>query len=88
MFGGTSKKLNQIELFEKFGLIGKTIVMTALGGRTEDMKLFHIDFEEIMRTEVIEDGKMRNIQFEDSDLYAYFADHEFYALYMKNLNWK
>ena len=80
MFGGTSKKLNQIELFEKFGLIGKTIVMTALGGRTEDMKLFHIDFEEIMRTEVIEDGKMRNIQFEDSDLYAYFADHEFLCI--------
>ena len=50
MFGGTSKKLNQIELFEKFGLIAKTIVVTSSGKRTEDMKLFHVDFDEIIRT--------------------------------------
>lgn len=78
MFGGTSKKLNQIELFERFGLIAKTIVVSTKGGRTEDMKLFHVDFEEIVRMEVDdEEGGKREIAFEDSDLYSYFADHEF-----------
>ena len=40
MFGGNAKKLNQIELFERFGLIAKSIAVTPAGGRTEDMKLF------------------------------------------------
>lgn len=81
MFGGASKKLNQIELFSRFGLIAKSIVMTPNGGKTEDMKLFHIDFEEMVRTEVTEeDGTVRPITFEDSELYAYFADHEFLCI--------
>lgn len=84
MFGGTSKKLNQIEMFERFGLIAKTIVMTDKGGRTEDMKLFHIDFEEVTRKEIIDDdGNVRPIEFEDSDLYSYFADQEFLCLVFK-----
>lgn len=76
MFGGSSAKLNQIEIFSRFGLTAKTIVTTAKGGRTEDMKLFHVDFEEITRQEVVdEDGSVRPIQFEDSELYQYFADN-------------
>lgn len=76
MFGGTSKKLNQIDLFSRFGLIAKTIVLSVTGGRTEDMKLFQIDFEEIVRQSITEeDGTVRPITFEDSDLYTYFADH-------------
>ena len=78
MFGGTSKKLNQIDLFSRFGLIAKSIVLSATGGRTEDMKLFQIDFEEMTRTITTdEDGTSRPVVFEDSDLYAYFADHGF-----------
>lgn len=78
MFGGKSKKLNQIEEFQKFGIVAKSVVMTATGGRTEDMKLFHVDFIEFTRNEVeTEDGSMRAIEFEDSELYSYFADHEF-----------
>lgn len=81
MFGGTSKKLNQIELFSRFGMIGKTVVQTSKGGRTEDMKLFHVDFSEIARMEFVEeDGTVRPLSFEDSDLYAYFADHEFLCI--------
>ena len=81
MFGGTSQKLNQIELFSRFGLIGKTIVTTAKGGRTEDMKLFHVDFDEVTRKEIIdEDGTVRPILFEDSELYQYFADHAFLCI--------
>lgn len=80
MFGGKSKKINQIELFQKFGLIGKTVTMTASGGRTEDMKLFHIDFKEMCRESIIEDGQERVVSFEDSELYAYFADYSFLCI--------
>lgn len=81
MFGGTSKKLNQIDIFSRFGLIAKTIVTTAKGGRTEDMKLFHVDLDEVTRQEVVdEDGSIRPIQFEDSELYEYFADHAFLCI--------
>jgi hypothetical protein len=81
MFGGKSKKLNQIELFEKFGLIAKSVAVTSSGGRTEDMKLFRVDFDEITRKTVTEeDGSSRDYQFEDSDLYTYFADHEFLCI--------
>ena len=84
MFGGTAKKLNQIELFERFGLIGKTIAFTSSGGRTEDMKLFHIDFNELTRETIVDDdGIERPITFEDSDMYAYFADHEFLCIMFK-----
>ena len=69
MFGGKSSGLNQIELFQKFGLIGKTVVMTSKGGRTEDMKLFRMDFDELLTTE-----------FEDSELYSYFAHNEFLCI--------
>ena len=81
MFGGTSKKLNQIDLFTRFGLIAKTIVLSATGGRTEDMKLFQIDFEEMAREIITEDdGTVRPMAFEDSDLYSYFADHGFLCI--------
>jgi len=77
MFGG-SKKLNQIEMFERFGLIAKSITVSSKGKRTEDMKLFHVDFDEVIRTEILdENGEVRPISFEDSELYSYFADHEF-----------
>lgn len=81
MFGGKSKRLNQIEIFSRFGIIAKSIVMTPTGKRTEDMKLFHIDFNEMTRTETLgEDGKERQVTFEDSELYTYFADHEFLCI--------
>ncbi len=77
MFGG-SKKLNQIEMFKRFGLVAKSITVSSRGKRTEDMKLFHVDFDEVIRTEIIdENGEVRPISFEDSELYSYFADHEF-----------
>ncbi|MDE7405578.1 MAG: hypothetical protein K2M89_01730 [Clostridiales bacterium] len=81
MFGGTSSKLNQIELFQKFGVIAKSITVTPKGTKTEDMKLFHIDFDEVTRKEMVgEDGIVRPMQFEDSDFYSYFADHEFICI--------
>ena len=48
MFGGNSKKMQNIELFNKLGIIGKTITLTENKTRKEDMKLFTIDFDEIV----------------------------------------
>lgn len=67
MFGGQSKKINEIEVFDKFGLIGKTITLTKAETRTEDMKLFPIDFEE---------WTDKDTAFEDSMIYDYFSNHQ------------
>lgn len=68
MFGGKSKKISKIELFNKIGFICKTITLTKKGGRTEDMKLFTIDFEE---------WTDKDTAFEDSVIYDYFANNQF-----------
>lgn len=81
MFGGESKKLNRIELFQRFGLIAKSVAITPSGGRTEDMKLYHIDFEEMTRTEYVEeDGTIRPFEFEDSEMYEYFVGNAFLCI--------
>lgn len=69
MFGGKSRKMSGIELFDEIGFIGKTITLTAKGARTEDMKLFPINFD-----------AMREECFEDSDFYEYFANHQFLCI--------
>lgn len=78
MFGGKSKSLNKIELFNKFGIVAKTIVISSKGKRTEDMKFGRVHFDELIREKIIdnETNKERNIQFEDSEIYANFADME------------
>lgn len=68
MFGAECSRLNQIADFNKVGIIAKTIIVTPTGGRTEDMKLQHIDFEE---------WGDRNADFEDSEIYSYFCEHSF-----------
>lgn len=68
MFGGTTERISKIELFQKIGLNSKTITVTATGSRTEDMKLFPIDFSEWSEEEAT---------FEGSALYDYFANHQF-----------
>ena len=77
MFGGKSNKLNKVEAFERFGLIAKTIVLTPQGGRTEDMKLYHMDFDELVQETITEDdGTVRKIEFSDSQMYSYFTNNE------------
>ncbi len=68
MFDVDCKRLNQISDFTKAGIIAKTITITPQGGRTEDMKLRHIDFEE---------WADRDIDFVDSNVYLYFCEHSF-----------
>lgn len=67
MFGGSAKKMQDIDLFSKIGLLGKTIVLTEKGKRTEDMKLFRINFDEIVNV---------NEQFTDSVFYDYFNENQ------------
>ncbi len=71
MFGGKSKKISKVELFNKMGVIGKSITLSATGARTEDMKLFTIDFEE---------WTDRETTFEESMIYDYFANHQFICI--------
>lgn len=71
MFGGKSKKINKIELFNKIGIIPKTITLTKKGTRTEDMKLLGIDFDEWTN---------EDIPFEESSIYDYFANHQFICI--------
>lgn len=70
MFGGTSKKMQNIKLFNKLGIIGKTLTLTERGLRKEDMKLFTIDFTEFNE----------EIEFEDSQTYDYFANNRFLCI--------
>lgn len=67
MFGGSAKKMQKIDLFKKIGLIGKTIVLTEKGKRTEDMKLFRIDFDEIIPG---------NNNFFESEIYDLFIGNQ------------
>jgi hypothetical protein len=66
MFGGTANSLRQIEIFQKFSLIAKTVVKSSKGTRTEDMKMFRCDFDNFV-----------NVDFEESELYSYFSDNGF-----------
>lgn len=68
MFGGTSRKMSDIELFSKMGLISKTIVLNCNNGRTEDTKFLPVDFDEIMDD---------SITFETSSCYEHFFDGTF-----------
>lgn len=70
MFGGTSKKMQSINLFNKLGIIGKTLTLTEKGLRKEDMKLFTIDFSEFTE----------DAEFEDSQIYDYFANNRFLCI--------
>ena len=64
MFGGHRKKMRDIDLFSKIGLLGKSVVLTRRGTRTEDCKFFTIDFDEFLDA-----GR----EFEESQFYEFFA---------------
>ncbi|OLR22519.1 MutH/Sau3AI family endonuclease [Bacillus cereus] len=68
MFGGTAKKLSKIELFNKIGIVPKSIVQTTKGLHTEDIKFCQIDFEE---------WTDQKIQFDESFVYNYFHETQF-----------
>lgn len=47
MFGGTATKMSKVSQFARSAVVGKSIVLTTTGARTEDMKLGRIDFDEL-----------------------------------------
>ncbi len=67
MLGGKSRKISDIELFSKIGLLAKTITITKKGVETEQMKLFTMDLDEITDT---------SIEYEDTSYYEYFSNHQ------------
>lgn len=69
MFDGHAKKMQDIELFQRIGLIGKTITLTKRGLKTEDTKLFCIDFDEVQ-------NYSSYVSFEESSFHDYFADSQ------------
>lgn len=71
MFGGTANKISKIELFSKVGLMPRTIVQTKTGARTEDTKLFKIDFPEWLDPD---------LAFEESFIYNYFSAQQFLCI--------
>lgn len=77
MFGGTEKKMQNIDLFSKIGLLGKTIVLTEKGKRTEDMKLFRINFDEIANIDE---------EFNNSNFYDYFNENQILCIVFEEHN--
>lgn len=69
MFDGKSKNFIDVELFRSIGLICKTIIMNKKGGKTEDTKMFKIDFDEF--------NEENKVDYEDSSIYDYFINHQF-----------
>ncbi|TQS82691.1 MAG: hypothetical protein A3Q59_04205 [Methanomethylophilus alvi] len=67
MFGGIGHSFENVEQFSKLGINVKTIRLTKNGGMKEVMKLFPVDFAELMGNDV----------FEESEVFGYFADHQF-----------
>lgn len=74
MFGGHAKKISKVQMFNDFNIIGKTIVLTEDGKRTEDMKMFSIDFDEWC---------YENDEFEKSEIYDYFMNYHFLLIIFK-----
>lgn len=77
MFGGKSRKINNLEVFNKFSVVGKTITLNPKGGRTEDTKLFTIDFDEI---------RDPSLEFEDSEFYSYFTQKFLFVIFQEPFN--
>lgn len=79
MFGGNAKKMKNIDLFSKIGLLCKTIVLTEKGKRTEDMKLFRINFDEIENVDE---------HFTDSVFYDFFSENQILCILFEEHNSK
>lgn len=82
MFGGSVKKMSRVEMFNRFGIIGKAVTLTQNGGRTEDTKLLSVDFSELAEENFFDEdlGEERPKQFEDSELYNYLNDNKFLCI--------
>lgn len=87
MFGGSSKKMSRVEMFNHFGIIGKSVILTKNGGRTEDTKLLSVDFSELSTITYFDEdlGKERSFKFEDSELFSYLNDNKFLCIIFQEI---
>ncbi|WP_179865208.1 MutH/Sau3AI family endonuclease [Bacillus toyonensis] len=69
-FGSAEAKLKNIELFSKVGIIPKSITLSVDGKRTEDTKFSSVNFDDWTNAS----------DFEESDIFSYFSDHNFVFL--------
>lgn len=76
MFGGEASKISKIDLFVRFGLIGKTVAITSSEGRTEDMKLAPANLDEIQENPFFEVAKNDDEENDESEFYSYLHDHK------------
>lgn len=65
MFGGRKGKINSIDVFTRYSVIAKTVIVTNTWKRTEDMKLLSLDFDDLSDNDVA---------FEDTEFYASFYE--------------
>lgn len=81
MFESNARSLNQIQDFSEIGLVAKTIILTSEGKRTEDMKMFKVDFDEWCSPNTVfkENENTADGLFETdySDAYSFFAEQSF-----------
>ena len=81
MFDSNVHSINQIRDFSEIGLLSKTIILTSEGKRTEDMKLFKVNFDEWCdpTTTFNEQGDTQGELFESnySQMYSYFSEQMF-----------
>ncbi|GKQ42127.1 hypothetical protein RD055328_00500 [Companilactobacillus sp. RD055328] len=77
MFGAESKKISKIDIFNKIGLVAKTITQTKSGMRTEDTKLFPVDFEEWLD---------KDNSFEESSAFSDFSERQFLFVIFEEQN--
>lgn len=75
-FGSNKKKLRQIEIFSKIGLIPKSIKLDANGKNTEDVKFDKIDFVEWFTDD---------IPFDQSIIFNFFYEHKFLFMIFKEV---
>ena len=77
MFGSNAKRINMIKDFSEIGLTAKTIVLTSEGKKTEDMKLFMIDFDEWCNKTTVFNEQYDLCDCKYSNAYSYFAEQSF-----------
>ena len=81
MFDSNVRSLNKIRDFSEIGLVSKTLVLTSEGERTEDMKMFMVDFDEWCSPTTTfneqEDTQRGLFESNCSQMYSYFSGRMF-----------
>lgn len=85
MFHSDATSFGKVKLFQKSGIIPKTITLKADSGHhTEDVKLFSIDFDELIANQSFETSDFYNYFNESKFLFICFAQHEQRGKRLKN----